>query len=827
MNPVIMRSGLSHKFAKKERRLSWFWRGVFVATVAHSVMAVGDLKTERLPVWSESSDVIQLADMPLFEPVSLLSEFELDDNSPSADQTPTRMAPVNAGEAALVAHSPESSSLEVTRTLPLSDAESIVDPPAGFSTKPTTSEVQPVVSSSEPSSTEAAPLTFVHASQLAGATADLAAPETGVSASKVELSDIPVEFPSDVPASEIARVSQTFRGLIQENLRAGPYVLSERFAGTVYGGEVVSNIDTEEVDEPAGDAGFIIGQDVDDSVEFSGLDPFKTYTVVNGRICAVTPADIARVVPASASANLDRVVSSETKPTDISRAEQQDGSATSAKAPIQTEELNASRGEMRDFELPREEVNKGLSEVTPQVGVASLDGNSLSSESVTVAGVVRVPEGFAKDKVFLRLAGTAFQVQTNAAGHFELRDVPKGTRFELLVWHLDGGLTRRLIPVSASARSEEISIELVKTTYVDSLAQSFGLMQQMNLGGFCARVDVENTTALVGASVYSRTAERNLAVHYFSEQGLPASSLTELTRDGRFCVFNVEEALVDVKLVTLSGLRRQFAVHVEPSTFEHDLVLDASQSMYRRVSLLEPLDSRAVIELTAQGVQPDYGDNRLRQWMFGDDTPTWKRVSNYVLKTDGAYAAVRPNPDDLQFFPGGQEFVEVRVAPDIPNAPWARILLSRDELFTEAMLRQAEEIPGRVFQDKMEPFKVAALDADAWEEIAANNPELPSISQPNIGGVYLSVDTSALGYEASELNISVRDTWTGETVCDVMQLNPAKEIKASRFFRAVCGAKSGQFALIVQSSDGALLWSDVVRIRAGTVQTVTVAEQKR
>jgi hypothetical protein len=63
-------------------------------------------------------------------------------------------------------------------------------------------------------------------------------------------------------------------------------------------------------------------------------------------------------------------------------------------------------------------------------------------------------------------------------------------------------------------------------------------------------------------------------------------------------------------------------------------------------------------------------------------------------------------------------------------------------------------------------------------------------------------------------------------VCQVVPLRGSNEIKSARFVRAVCGARPGQYALILETKEGALLWSDVVRIRPGDVQTVTVLDPK-
>ncbi|MFZ9521198.1 MAG: hypothetical protein ACO3A4_12050, partial [Silvanigrellaceae bacterium] len=57
-------------------------------------------------------------------------------------------------------------------------------------------------------------------------------------------------------------------------------------------------------------------------------------------------------------------------------------------------------------------------------------------------------------------------------------------------------------------------------------------------------------------------------------------------------------------------------------------------------------------------------------------------------------------------------------------------------------------------------------------------------------------------------------------------LRAARDVKTTRYLRAVCGASPGQYSLIIESREGALLWADVVRIRPGDVQTVTVLDPK-
>jgi hypothetical protein len=624
-----------------------------------------------------------------------------------------------------------------------------------------------------------------------------------------------LHFPTGVPSREVLRVSETFQGMIHESLRSAVVPYSSRYLGSLTRKAPVLSAmfsGTENPwwdDDSEADDGYSIGEALEESGQSSAmLNPQKTYTVVNGQIHAVTPTQVS--TPASAMSGAALAASS-TNGTSSAQ-----GAQSGAPLPSSPSELN----------LPQDEVKKGLSQIFNTSRSAAVSGTGSVDERVSVQGRVSLPAGFAKDRVVLRMAGTAFQFQTDAAGSFELRDVPRGTRFELIVWHLDGSLTRRLIPVTASGREKLIEISLEKTSQVDSVASAFGLIQKMNQAGFCGRVEAESAARLIGGTLSVHSGRKEFQPHYFSSAGLPSASTTELSEDGRFCVFNVDEPLVDVKVSLINGIRRQFSVHLEPSVFEHDLAFDVSEALYRRMTLLEPLDTQQILELSSQGVQPDFGDQRLRDWINGNDVPVWTVVSRFAFQSDNAYSPVRPKAEDLQFFPGGQEFVELRVSPDFFGASVSRVIVSRDQLFTSGMLQQLASLKTKIFQDKEESFSVAALDADAWDDIAAKYVQVPRLQPQTTGGVFVSIDPSGLGRAKDDLVVTLRDTWTGKDVCSLVRLESAREIRSARNFRAVCGTTPGQYALIIESKEGVLLWSDVVRVRAGDVQTVTVFDPK-
>lgn len=745
----------------------WFWRGVFVSAVANSVLAAADLNIQAEPVWSSLSETIEVAALNSTESESPLTEVEL----AAAD------APTTAG----TAQTENQSTLKVdVRTL------------SGVKLNAVTGAVQEAVVDVE---------SFAFAGD---------AKQSGQ-----------ITFPPDVPRNEVLRVSKTFHGMVQESLRQSVVLLSRDFVGSLAYTEPVSEerlaeLETTLLDELDADSGYAVGQDVDSEVESAGLDPFKTYTVVNGRVHAVTATQVVRSYSAQEAA----------RAVEPARASVFADAVKAASSSQAVEKTVADRATSENLQLPAEQVSDQLKSISPQTPVASIDSNPAQSDQVTVRGRVVVPVDYAKDRAVLRMAGTSFEVQTDASGGFELRDIPRHTRFELLVWHLDGSLTRRLIPVVASGREKSVEISLQKTSDVDQLAAAFSSMHQMNMGGFCARVEHETPAALVGGQVIVSAGRKTLQAHYFSANALPASELSELSEDGRFCVFNIDESLVDVKVALANGVRRQFVVHVESSTFEHDLTFDMSEAMYRKVSLLEPLDTQQVLELSTQGVSPEFGDKRLRDWLFGSDVPVWTKVSRFLFKSDGAYSAVRPAAEDVQYFPGGQEIIEVRLSADNPGAPFSRVLLSRDQLMSDAMLRQIETLKSRIYQDRSDSVSVPALDADAWDDIVSQHVEVPHLQEQTIGGLYVSLDSLALGKNPQEVVVSVRDTWSGKDVCQVVVLRGSKDIKKTRYLRAVCGAGPGQYALIVEDRGGSLLWSDIVRIRAGDVQTVTVLDPK-
>lgn len=788
---------------RKSAKTAWFWRCIFVSAVANSVGAAADFDVQSQHVWSGVQDNIDFhGDRALTSMTAPLHrEIELPEAEEKAVQRPSS---AGSNRSHLAADERVLSTIKGTA-------------------------FQSTVRSAAPHSATAA--ATVRAPLRASTPVSSSASQTTGNLNAHPL----IVFPSEIPASEILRANKTFVGMVQESLRSSPvFPWVGQYVGTLGKADAVSAERLAELEALSldgsddSDLGYVVEHRVDAGEEKSGLDAAKTYTFINGHLHAVTPTQSAgrpmasAVLSARGSASAD-VPTGSVFPSPLT--EQAGSPLTPAGAGRQSVPNQQQLADNKPFELPQEHVNQELNRMNAASGEAALS-QSAEPDRVTVRGRVQLPSGFSKERTVLRMAGTGFQVQPDAAGVFELRDVPKNTRFEFLVWHLDGGLTRRLIPVVASGREKLVDVNLQRTSEIDLLSRSFGLTQQMNQSGFCARIENQSPTVLAGGQVSVTAGRQTFRSHYFSSNGLPDEGLSELSEDGRLCVFNIDQPLVDVKVELTNGARRQFVVHLEPSTFEHDLVFEMKEAFYRKVSLLEPIDSRQVLELAAQGVKPDFGDRRLRDWIFSSDVPVWTKVSRFLMQSDVAFSAVRPSDDDVQYFPGGQEIFELRLSPDQPGATPARVVLARDQVLTDTMLQQIARLRTHIFSDSAEPLTVPAIDSDAWEDIVSREPSVPPLKGQSLGGLYVSIDVAALGHKTKDLVVSVRDTWSGKDVCQFIPLEQSKDVQSTRFMRGVCAAPQGQYALIVENREGALLWSDIARVRVGDVHTITVLDPK-
>lgn len=202
----------------RARRSMWFWRGILVSAVTHSLLAAADFSVVTDSVWSEESEAIDLHAAPADETRRKIVEFDL-----SSDIIP----PAAAGEKGVLIQA-----AEIVEGLKL---------PARAA--------------------------FVEAA-LFSASLEMKQPEQESNVLFKSNSSSAIQFPVDVPVSEVVRVSRTFHGMVQESMRQTPGQLSGQFLGSLSNStpmtdEKLAELETTLIDESVSEDGYALGQEVD------------------------------------------------------------------------------------------------------------------------------------------------------------------------------------------------------------------------------------------------------------------------------------------------------------------------------------------------------------------------------------------------------------------------------------------------------------------------------------------------------------------------------------------------------------------------------------
>ena len=463
------------------------------------------------------------------------------------------------------------------------------------------------------------------------------------------------------------------------------------------------------------------------------------------------------------------------------------------------------------------------------------DGTSATQSSseqnarlVSVHGHVTVPAGVDPSRVVLRMAGTPWQIQADREGFFEFRDIPLGSKFEVVVWHQDGSLNRRIVPLAATSTEREYQIELQRTDFVDSLAATFSSKQDMSLSGFCAQVTASKRILLEGAKVSLTGVAEFQGPFYYNNNNLPDAAQKELSQDGRFCVFNAKSNLVQINVQALNGMRRTFQVHLEPSTFEISLNFDLDSSVYRPVASLELIDSQASFEASTSGELLRFGDSHVRSWVQGQDSAIWNSVIGVNLLTDSSYAPKLLEARDskeMQYFPAGQDLVEIGWSGDTPAAPKAHQLIARDDLYTPRMnawLAKSGSTHG-ILKDSKDALVLKFVDGDVIDDLQqlVNYKTLLK----DEGAAFVSMNLAGLELDYTDVQLSLRDSWTGAAVSQFHFIPQPAGVKNPRLVRGFfSNIPQGQYTLLITDKKGALRWVDVVRSRPGSFQVLSIRE---
>ncbi len=455
---------------------------------------------------------------------------------------------------------------------------------------------------------------------------------------------------------------------------------------------------------------------------------------------------------------------------------------------------------------------------TRALGLASAQAANAGAISevsrVSIRGRVSVSSKNHLGDIRVRISGTEVEVVPDRDGFFEFPEVPSGSKLELLVWDEHERYSRRIVPVTALARPVEYDVALESSVLTRNTAMVFGEVWDSSKAGFCGVFEAQNKELLLGAKVYVSAEKSRYATHFFDQYGLPAQSQVEIEKNGRFCVYNVREELIDVSVVLANGHRRSFSIHLKPTVFEPSLVLNIENSLWRPVSQMELVDFDEVVEAAKRESSFVFGTPGLRSWFDGTKSATWARVSHAALATDRAYAPVVTPREHVEpsYFSLGEEHSEVRWGTSSGE-------MSGFSLVSRQAIRENESASGNPVS--RDPLVLKMLDGSSVDEMERASGK--SISREK-GIAFVSVDLAALNIEYSDARFSVRDAWTGRRIGEMFFV-PSKGQSNSRFVRFFVGdLPAGQHTLMLTDRSGALKWLDLVRSRPGMLQVLSIGD---
>lgn len=602
---------------------------------------------------------------------------------------------------------------------------------------------------------------------------------------------------SAVPLEALVGSRAHFRAVFQDEWNA--QAADPRFVGSLAAGAAA---DVWETAQPQAD-------DMDDAIEEpkAKLDASQTYGFADGKLVQLqVDAQIplaGAAPPSEAAPSFGLVAEKSASPSSAPLA-----TSTSASAPT----------------TPLTAASAPSSESTP-----SPAPRSHALERALVHGRVIVPDGFNPQDVVLRVAGTQLQVVADENGGFSVFGLPVGSRFELIVWDLDGELARRVLPVSVGRNSAPVEVALERAKDVEQVARAFGHPQDRMRSGFCGELTGLTPTELAGATVILSDPHAD-GPFFFNERGLPDASLKDASSDGRLCAFNVADELLEVEVTTLGNLRRRFVLATKSTTFDARARLEMREATYRPVAARELRDMQEVMNRADPAAPLAFASAVMNRWIFGDDAPLWAKVDSLSLRAERAYAPVPLRPgqeEDLRYLPLGQELQEIAFDAGAEGAHAGFQLFPSGGVATgshlqEKHLGEQRGAVSTVSTDPTSPLLLSTLsqaNIDDLERLIAG-----ASGDEATGSAFLSVTPPALGLEYGDVRLSLRNVMTNDRVGDFRFLEPAKGQKRPNFLRGIfTGLPRGQYTLVVTNAAGEVMWLDLIRSYPRRFQVLDIA----
>ena len=249
---------------------------------------------------------------------------------------------------------------------------------------------------------------------------------------------LPTIIAEDAPMEILLQDKKKFRSVVGESLRF--FEADRRYVGSLQESGPLA----DPLQAPSGvEALARLGSNL------SSYAPDKTYSVVDGEIVLLKTSDFkldqtalkkldipAGWVIKTFDASFDSVAS---KKPDFSLLIANSG--LSAMRKIENH-IGAKQNSEHQTVNIRSDIQQASAFSSPISASANLDE---SKSKISIRGKLLLPKDVNPARVNIRVAGTFWQFKADADGFFEISDLPKGSKFDLLFWDEENVLVRRLV----------------------------------------------------------------------------------------------------------------------------------------------------------------------------------------------------------------------------------------------------------------------------------------------------------------------------------------------------------------------------------------------
>jgi hypothetical protein len=310
-------------------------------------------------------------------------------------------------------------------------------------------------------------------------------------------------------------------------------------------------------------------------------------------------------------------------------------SLSSARASFSPEVVggSASSVSLRDSIVQTE---KALADETLASREITLDRRQVQYDSLSIQVIddrsnPKMGRIYPAANVDIRLVGTELKARTDATGHVTIRDVPRGSRFQI---RLDDAAAL-LRPGLAEVESKDgvARIRMMRSFVFEALQNIIQSAQDMSRGSYCGIVvDAASEDAPVPGVRLALDVPHE-GPFYFNRYGFPDRSQAATGADGRFCYLNVLSGPAALTLTEVSSGAELATVTVPIHSGRHvegEVVVGRDRTLQTRLFTMAPASEQLSGDQSGVGrfTQVDMVD----LIPLGTDTPM-EQVASGVVKS--------------------------------------------------------------------------------------------------------------------------------------------------------------------------------------------------